>query len=185
MRVEYKGTLLTDTDKSQIWEILCQCDEEFYPPLSARNSSSQKQLKGTDGSSMKKNGEPIVYYEEMIQQNFVLAYEDDGQVSGFMTFKRDYICEALEPFGKSLYITTICVRKECRRKHVMDALYDHMEGEVTRACGCDRISTRTWSLNTGHLHELALRGYDTVAVLKDDRGEGIDTVYFGQKFRMN
>ncbi|MCD8150247.1 MAG: GNAT family N-acetyltransferase [Clostridiales bacterium] len=179
MRIEYKGNMLNETEKSQIWEILCQCDEDFYPPLSARNSSSQKQLKGADGSSMKKNGEPIVYYEEMIRQNFVLAYADDGKVVGFMTFKKDYICEALENFGTSLYITTICVRSECRGQHIMDALYHHMENEVTRECGCEKVSTRTWSLNTAHLHELSRRGYDVVAVLKDDRGEGVDTVYFG------
>lgn len=179
MRIEYKGTELNEVEKSQIWEILCQCDEDFYPPLSARNSSSQKQLKEEDGSSMEKNGEPTVYFEEMIRQDFILAYADNGKVVGFMTFKKDYICEALEPFGASLYITTICVRNECRGQHTMDALYDHMENEVTSECGCEKVSTRTWSLNTAHLHELRRRGYSEIAVLKDDRGEGVGTIYFG------
>lgn len=179
MRVEYKGTLLSEREKEEIWEILCQCDDEFYPPLSARNSSSQKQLKSEDGSSMDKTQKPTAYFAEMIQQDFLLAYDEGERVVGFMTFKKDYICEALESFGKSLYITTICVREECRGQNILGRLYEYMEKEAAKQCGCQRVSTRTWSLNTAHLHGLARRGYETLAVLKDDRGPGVDTIYFG------
>jgi len=176
MRAEYKGNQLSAVEKEMVWEILCQCDEDFYPPLSARNSSSQKNLKDTGTCSVEEK--PTVYYEEMIQQYFILAYEED-EVVGFMTFKQDYECEALKEFGVSLYITTVCVKKEKRGRGIMKALYQVMEQEVSAACGCKRISTRTWSLNDAQIHELSKRGYDKLCVLKDDRGPGVDTVYFG------
>lgn len=176
MRTEYKGNCLSEREKEMVWEILCQCDEEFYPKLSARNSSSQKNLKDMKlGDSSEK---PTVYYEEMIKQQFVLAYMED-EVVGFMTFKEGYECDALSAFGPSLYITTVCVRKEKRGLGIMKALYGTMEQQVSKLCGCNHISTRTWSLNEAQIHELSKRGYEKLCVLKDDRGPGVDTIYFG------
>ena len=178
VEVKYRGTDLSQEEKDGIWEVLCQCDDEFYPPLSARNSSSQKQLKSEDGSAMAREQLPVAYYEEMIRQEFLVA-ADEGKVVGFMTFKKNYICDALEFFGESLYITTVCVRREYRGRHILGMLYDYMETEAARACGCSRVSTRTWSLNEAQLHDLKKRGYERLAVLKDDRGPGVDTIYFG------
>ena len=87
MRVQYKGNILTSKEKEQIWEILCECDQEFYPSLSARESSSQKQLK-VDGT--KEQALPHSYFKEMIAQEFLAALEGDRMV-GFMTFKKGYL----------------------------------------------------------------------------------------------
>lgn len=81
MRVEYKGNDLNEKEKAFVWDILCQCDDEFYPKLSARNSSSQKNLK--DAEAVENHEKPIVYYEEMIKQDFLLAYEQE-EVVGFL-----------------------------------------------------------------------------------------------------
>lgn len=175
MNMIYRGNTLTKEEQDQIWEILCACDEEFYPRLSARESSSQKRLDLGEGGGQ---ALPVTYFREMIRQEFILALEGE-RIIGFMTFKKDYICDALQAFGTSLYITTVCVRSDCRRKGVMKALYTFMEQEAPVRCGCSRISTRTWSLNTAQLHELDRRGYERLAVLVDDRGKGVDTVYFG------
>lgn len=185
MRAVYRGKQLEEWEKSQIWDILCQCDDEFYPRLSARESSSQKNLdhleEGGDERDKDKGKkvQPTSYYAEMIQQDFILSYEGE-EVTGFMTFKQDYLCEALASFGSSLYITTVCVRKECRGKGVMNVLYDYMEQEAAKALGCGRISTRTWSLNHAQLHALPRRGYEEICTLPNDRGGGVDTIYFGK-----
>ena len=181
MKIEYKGKVTEEREKQQIWEILCECDQEFYPPLSARNSSAQKNLKNdTAGEEDNVNGQPpTVYYDEMIRQEFILAYADDGKVAGFMTFKKNYCCDALQEFGTSLYITTICVKKSLRRHHVSSRPYDYMVSTATAACGCPRISTRTWSGNKAHMEGLRHRGYRILEVLKDDRGPGVDTIYYG------
>lgn len=44
-----------------------------------------------------------------------------------------------------------------------------------------RITLRTWSTNGAQEHILDKLGYSLVRRLKDDRGEGIDTVYFVKK----
>ena len=175
MKIEYKGSNLSEKEKEKVWEILCQCDREFYPPLSARNSSSQKNLSHT---GIIAEEQPTVYYAEMIQQDFILAYEGEDVV-GFMTFKQKYECEALTEFGTSLYITTVCVKKERRGHGIMKAMYQTMEQEVAKVCDCNKVSTRTWSLNDAQIHELSRRGYEKLCVLENHRGPGVDTVYFG------
>lgn len=179
MRAVYRGKQLEEWEKRQIWEILCQCDDEFYPRLSARESSSQKNLDHL-GDGTPENVQPTSYFAEMILQDFILSYEGDT-VTGFMTFKQDYLCEALASFGKSLYITTVCVRKECRGRGVMNVLYDYMEQEAAKTLGCGLISTRTWSLNDAQLHALPNRGYEEICTLPNDRGQGVDTIYFGKR----
>ena len=174
---EYRGKRLTQEEKDQIWEILCECDGEFYPKLSARESSSQKQLIVDEGGAA--DVKPVTYFKEMIGQEFLVA-KDGERITGFMTFKMDYICDALREFGISLYVTTVCVRHACRGQGIMKELYTCMETEVWPHYGCNRISTRTWSLNEAQLHELDARGWQRLAVLKNDRGNGVDTVYFGR-----
>lgn len=133
------------------------------------------------GTGRRHGAEPTVYFDEMIGQEFILAFDEEENTAGFMTFKKDYTCDALRDFGTSLYITTICVKKELRKQHIMSGLYDCMEKTAAKACGCPRISTRTWSENEAHMKGLQHRGYRLLAVLKDDRGPGIDTVYYGME----
>lgn len=182
MHILYKNSLeLNETEKTEIWEILCQCEDEFYPRLSARNSSSQKNLQITEEEMTEKQmaEKPYTYYEEMIQQEFLLIFSEN-RMEGFMTFKRNYICEELQEFGESAYITTVCVRKESRRAGLMSEMYGYLEENVRKLCGCSRISTRTWSLNEAQLHALNKRGYAKLSVLLNHRGVGVDTVYYGK-----
>lgn len=174
MRVEFKNKALTNREKAQIKEILFECDEEFYPPLSQRKSPYQKELNVVTNAS---DG-PIEYYNEMIKQDFILAY-DCNEVVGFMTFKEEYLCEPLLEFGRSLYITTVCVKKSYRGKKLLSRFYDYIENVVTKELHCDHISTRTWSLNVKQLNSLEKRGYEKISVLKNDRGNNVDTIYFG------
>jgi hypothetical protein len=40
-------------------------------------------------------------------------------------------------------------------------------------------TTRTWSTNASHLDLLDELGFDLIKRVEDDRGDGIDTVYYG------
>lgn len=177
MKIIYANQDEIDKVKKALWELLCECDKEFYPPLSQRKSSSQKEL----STKLDTNPEgPVAYFNEMIKQEFILSITDD-KLSGFMTFKKDYICDALNGFGKSLYITTVCVDKNYRHQGILSLLYDCMETEVAPMLGYAQISTRTWSLNYTQIHSLEKRGYSMISILKDDRGLGVDTLYYGIK----
>lgn len=67
-RCEYLREISDSSMKAEIREILCQCDEEFFPPLSSRNSTSQSKLNTIgDRNSLD------LYFAEMIKQNYILC----------------------------------------------------------------------------------------------------------------
>ena len=41
------------------------------------------------------------------------------------------------------------------------------------------VTTRTWDSNDRHLDLLSDLGFELLTRIEDDRGEGIDTVYYG------
>ena len=186
------GKELTERQREAIWEILKGCDEEFYPPLSQRTSTSQKNLDSRELAQQKADAKrpdaaaqpdmdagPKAYYDEMIQQEFLLDMEGE-EMAGFMTFRRAYIYEKLpDPYNPSLYMTTACVRKKWREHGIMSKLYTCMEREVTARFSCPYVTTRTWSTNDAQMRMLPQRGYRKILVLPEDRGPGVDTVYFG------
>ena len=172
------GDALTPAEREDIWEILKMCDGEFYPPLSMRTSSYQKNFSPAQGTAG--DDGPRAYFNEMIRQEFLLTYLDEEMV-GFMTFRTSYLYEQLgEDYNPSLYMTTACVKPDCREHGIMNALYDRMEQEMTLKFSCPVVTTRTWSTNEAQMWMLPRHGYKQIYVLKDDRGPGVDTVYFGK-----
>lgn len=157
----------------EVWQILCECDKEFFPALSSRENSRQMNLTGLTTETIY----PKSYYDRMVKQNFILAF-DEGKVVGFMTFINGYESEELKTIGPSNYITTICVTNDYRGRGIMGDLYHFMKYDVPEAYQQPYISTRTWSGNDNHLKGLKHQGFDTILRMKDHRGPGIDTVYF-------
>lgn len=147
-------------------DLLFACEGEFVPPLSARHSTSQSDL----GTGERHSG-PQAYFDEMREQPIVLAIQG-GDLLGFLSYRPGFVLDFLP--GTSCYVTTVCVDASHRREGVATALYAHVEALV-RPQG---VSLRTWSTNLAQIGALRKRGYECVRTLPDDRGPGVDTVYF-------
>ncbi len=59
-------------------------------------------------------------------------------------------------------------------------MYELMETGLPDEVDCDRISTRTWSQNDPQINTLMKKGFSIVKRIPDDRGPGVDTLYFGK-----
>ncbi|WP_027109255.1 GNAT family N-acetyltransferase [Lacticigenium naphthae] len=161
----------------QIKELLFCCDEEFFPSLSSRTSSTQSTLAQNEGDQP--NDGPLTYFQAMIKQNFIIAVESEELV-GFLSYIDGYQNDVFEGHvlnDTNMYVSTICVNKDYRGQRIAHRLYDALE-EVITSSGEGYISTRTWSTNTSHLKILEKRSFDIIETLKDHRGKGIDTSYF-------
>lgn len=176
--VEHFGSGLPDAEKDCVWRLLCECDGDFMPRLSSRNRPDQRDLRdlGEDGAGTG----PHEYFEKILGQEFLIA-RCDGTFAGFMTYRREEPAMALPELGDAIYVTTVCVEREMRGKGVTSAMYDKVEGDEIRDGGRLAVYTRTWSLNAAQMHTLPKRGYEIVSVLENDRGEGVDTVYFAKQ----
>ena len=56
-----------------------------------------------------------------------------------------------------------------------------MEEELPLSLRTAYVTTRTWSTNASQMHSFRKRGYAICERIADDRGKGIDTVYFVKK----
>lgn len=175
--VNYYNDLSNKVLSESVWKILCECDREFIPHLSARESSYQGVLNDIKNTHSK----PISYFNAMKQQKFIICKEcNTNEIVAFMTFKRNYNCDEMSISNKSNYITTICVTKNHRNKGILKLLYNYIEYKLPKEVRLNYLTTRTWSTNTWHIHTLKKNGYKIINTLVNHRGENIDTIYFAK-----
>ena len=172
MTVEYIDVLEKEMEKQAVWKLLLECDADFYPKLSERETTAQKAL----GPQKTLTTEPVHYFEALQKQKFLLVKEDNN-ILGFLSFIHDYRCEEVMNEASN-YITTICVALKERGRGISNLLYDYMETSIPNDVKMNDLLIRTWSTNEVQIHTLCKRGYQLWTVLKDDRGPGVDTNYY-------
>lgn len=167
-------TVLTDIQKQKykndMIEIMQICDGDFVPPLSSRSSTTQSNLRSGEYS---KDG-ILNYYTEMEKQDILAAIEDDGSLLGFVSYKQNYVSEIVTK-TPNIYLSTLMLHPDSRGRHLTQKMYEYLFYELYPN---RYIFTRTWSTNAAHIKILSNFSISEFHRIKDDRGEGIDTVYF-------
>ena len=170
--------LLTEAQKlerrDEIIAMIAACDHEFVPPLSHRFSPSQTVF---TPDACTEDGLPG-YVEDMCKSSHILCAMEGDSILGFVAYRLDmtnqYLTAETLP---NLYVAVLLVSPEARGRGITKAFYDHLFLEKYP----DRnLYTRTWSTNQAHAKILRRFGLDIVIRIENDRGEGIDTVYFGK-----
>ena len=166
--------ILAEEEKSkyydEILKMLYNGDEEFVPPLSARSSTTQKDLSKTE----KTDDGILKYFEEMKKQKIMIAEENDVLLA-FVSYRENYVNnEIKEEDTPNIYLSTLIVKPEGRGKRLTQTMYDILFKTYEKV----NIFTRTWSTNAAHIRILSKFSFDTLCTLENDRGAGIDTVYF-------
>lgn len=164
---------LNEEQAGQVLDLLTESDLEFVPPLSARESTTQTDL--SQGTKHCEQKVPLAYFRELQKQEFLLATEND-RVVGFLSFTSDREMELGTQSFTAQYISTIVVGKAYRRMGIARQFY----GVLLQRYREKNIVTRTWSTNRGHLHLLRELGFALLETIENDRGDGIDTVYYGR-----
>lgn len=160
---------------ANVWAMLVEADHSFVPPLSARSSTTQSVLDSAGGGSA--TG-PQPYFHALQDQYFILAHTKNQQhsLAGFMSFRPAYPLPIDDAQTRYNHVTTVLVRPEARGFGITSSMYDTLFSYAkTTGHG---ISTRTWSTNIAHITLLEKLGFHLTHRIIDDRGDGIDTVYF-------
>ncbi|MBR7095233.1 MAG: GNAT family N-acetyltransferase [Clostridia bacterium] len=167
--------ILTQEEKTQyrgaILALLEESDEDFLPPLSRRRSTKDQTFSGEAavGAGV------LSYYEAMSRQEILVAVID-GEMAGFVSFYENF--EGGE--APNIYVSTLVVAKAARGRGLTAKMYDHLFNTLVP----DRhVYTRTWSTNAAHAKILARFGFTEYKRLPNDRGCGIDTVYYARALR--
>lgn len=191
MYFKYRNGLSRPEIIEQVRQLLAKYDDAFIPPLSQRASSTQKDLGPRSGVQSADTIDD--YFDSIKGQNFILAIDPDSgteRVAGFLTFKQNYECAALG--GKKHpchYVTTVLIDEDYRGLRLTYDLYNELFAFVVDEGGIlNPVATRTWDsetseyANAAHIHILEQLGFEEVKRIRDDRGDGIDTVYFKKEF---
>lgn len=176
MKIYEVDNLREESASRQVLEILTRCGKEFVPPLCTRNSALQ-----SDFAKASETGDGVPYaYFEMIKKQCAFVAEEGGVIAGFMSFRKDFLSETVtEEYLPDIYISTVITDKKFRRQGITKGFYEKMSAEY----GDRNIFTRTWSSNISHTSLLKAYGFDEYKRIKNDRGEGIDTVYYLKRAR--
>lgn len=155
-----------------IREILNRTEDRFHPPLSTREGTTQ-----TAGLDERRNDALDEYLAQCLNQSFILTIDDD-RVVGFLSFRQSYETDELAGYTPSSYVSTIAVRPAERRQGYARGMYHELLTGVPPGVRDPYVTTRTWSTNDRHFQLLDELGFETVTTIRDDRGEGINTVYY-------
>ena len=154
----------------QILEMLAESDKEFVPPLSSRSSTTQQDL-----SSGGVCPEGVLQYYNQLQTQKVMAAVEGDRLLTFVSYIENYVSGPItQADTPNIYLSTLVMRPEARGKGLTKKLYAYLFDAYRPA----PIFTRTWSTNIPHIRILDYFGFETLQVLPDHRGPGIDTVYF-------
>lgn len=157
--------------RQAVWEMLCTYADSFVPPLNQRGSTTQQDLR-PDGPA---EDLPVAYFEALQDQDFLLAVERE-ELQGFLSFRRGHVLDALHDGVACAYVSTILVREGARNHGITTQLYGVL---LAGQHHNDKfVCTRTWSENREHLALLSKLGFDLMRTIPNDRGDGIDTVYY-------
>ena len=162
--------------------LIAECEGDFLPPLSERYREDGDAYEPHDVSP---------YMLRFLKRPLFIAFDGTENIVGCLSYKNligmrisehseldelslDVCCD------DTMYITTICVSGTARKMGIASKLYDAFD-LYAKQIGAHRLSVKTWSTNTAHLGLLTKRGFEQTAVLKDDRGEGTDTIFLTRR----
>ena len=154
----------------QIYNLLKEYDNDFIPPLSKRSSTTQTKFNESNFS-----GDVKLYFEQMIKQN-VLGIFEQNEFIGFISYRENYISKEIDDTNlPNIYVSTILIKKESRGRGIITKAYEKLTKNLFKK---HSVFTRTWSTNFSHIKVLDKNGFECFLIIKDDRGQGIDTVYY-------
>lgn len=156
--------------REELLEILSVNDKNFIPPLSQRSSTTQANLLGDENKA-----DILPYFNKMLEQN-ILAMFLEEKLIGFVSYIENYVSDVIgEETHPNIYLSTLAMRPESRGMGATKKAYTYLFFDRYPHCN---VYTRTWSTNGPHIHILGGFGFEELKRIPNDRGEGIDTVYF-------
>ena len=161
----------------QIWTTLVEADHEFLPPLSQRGSGTQTTFSPVQATQ---STGPVAYFDSIRHQDLLTACLGSAPdtVAGFMSYRPESHLPDTANQQTYHYVTTVVVHPAFRGHRLTQQLYEKLL--ATAYPLHQGVATRTWSTNTAHMRLLHRLGFTPVHRIPDDRGPGIDTVYFAK-----
>lgn len=105
-----------------------------------------------------------------------------GQTSliGFASFHAIEQSSHLQGYLPTNHVSIIAVDPERQGSGIGSRIYECLLSDLPSRYTQPHVSTKTWETNHDHIAILDGFGFDCVTRIEDDRGPGIDTVYYAR-----
>jgi len=142
-------------ERQKIMDFIKLVDRDFYPPISKRKKIDD-------------------YVEDnLAEPHYLLLAYDKEQIVGS-------VCVGLDkPKRGEGYIDWVAIIPQYRKQGLATRLIDSVEVYLTKN-NFDKVKVRTWSTNIASVALYNKLGFRVDYLVKDDRGEGIDSIYFAK-----
>jgi len=140
--------------KSQgIIDFIILVDKDFYPPISKRKRIEDYVL------------------DSLAEPHYVLVVWDNDTIIGS-------VCTCLDmPEKGEGYIYWLAILPNYRTQGLATKLINNVE-KYLRKNTYNKIKVRTWSTNMASIALYTKLGFSTDYVIKNERGNGVDSIYF-------
>lgn len=171
---EFKPQVTNYIDLKKIWNILCECDRDFIPPLSWYRKDIDE---FTD--AQKDILVPNVFYKHIIKHPFILI-RHHSEVIGFLTFENGKIIDALNELGRVNYVNAVCIGRKYKRYGLKKDLYNYIEERLPKEYKFSTIITRTSDSDYRDKVSFDEMKYAKKAILKSEDDFIPDTIYYAK-----
>lgn len=165
-RIEHYSSLDGCGHEALILDLLNDCKDDFVPSLDTRSSATDLDFSETEDSGV------VSYFLSLMSQPLFITFNGRGDVVGMLSYDRDHILPYEQ--GEATYVSTLLISPKNRNGGLAERLYK----ELMLLEKDTPIALRTWGSNRSHLHLLEKLGFECTLRIKNDRGTGIDTVYY-------
>lgn len=152
--------------QQSILDLLHIADGEVLPPLTTRGGGTPEE--NLNGVFQKELGRKLVYaVDEENPSSPILA--------GYLAYEDGHVAEMSNGGCPCRYVIRVIVRPDYRGQGIAGRLYERL---VCISDGLPGFGVRTWTTNHAHRKALDRCGFVEDGVIKDDRGAGVDSIYY-------
>ncbi|MFB6109037.1 MAG: GNAT family N-acetyltransferase [Haloplanus sp.] len=158
--------------RESVADLLADFDDAFVPPLTGSDRDAVARSSDEHGPATLGG-----YVERCLDRPMLGAFDGDDLV-GFCSFHPVVRSRYLDGYTPANHVSILLVRRPYRNRGVATRFYRRLLTDLDSALRRPYVTTKTWSTNHAHLRVLDKHGFDCVARVEDDRGDGVDTVYY-------
>lgn len=166
--------LSEENHRETLRDFLCDYEDEFVPPLTARS--------GVEEWDDDEPGESLdPFLDDCFDQEVIGAFNGDGELIGITVYDYGFFHALPQEMNPCVYVTITLVAEDYRQQGVNQRISTEVYNHALELSGKQNIQSmafRTWSTNEGGKALMEKYNFKEMYRIEDDRGEGVDSIYY-------
>lgn len=159
--------------KTRLRRLIKKVDQEFVPPLTDKSRSDVTQIKNQG-----EKADIDTYVQRCLNRPMIGVF--DESLIGFLSFDILREGSVINEYTPTNHVEIIAVDPNRRGEGLGTEMYRYLLEDIPESHREPYVSTKTWDGNESHITILEKFKFELVNRIPNDRGPGIDTVYYAR-----